>query len=129
MNVSAASLARVMDHKLTFGNVDSMSSEASTLPDQRTLLRQQSRNFSAHQLVRDGLVTVRVQLVLVCQVPSSRSRSVVVGNRFFDSRVLRLLGKEGIPVWVLFAADITCTWRSVDLEDGVVRTIDVRVDP
>lgn len=54
---------------LTFSDMNRMSGEARSLPNQRAFLREKFRNFSAHELVADWLVTVWVKLVGVAHIP------------------------------------------------------------
>lgn len=105
-----------------------MTGETGTFPDQASFLGQQPWNFPADQLVRDRLVRVGVQFVLVAHLPSSRGRSVVVGHGLDGVRILLLLRVEGVAVEVLFGSDFARTLSRVDLEDGVVRSVDVRVN-
>ena len=105
-----------------------MSGETSSLPHQGPFLWQQLGDFSADKLVRDWLMTVRVELVHVAHVPSSRSDSVVVADSLFHSAELRSVGEKCVSVWVLLAANFTSTLSSIDLENGVVWAVDIGVD-
>ncbi len=70
-----------------------------------------------------------VELVRVDHVPGSRSNAIVVTNRLLNCRVLCSLRIKGISVKVLLAAYLTCTLRSVDLEDRVVWAVNIGIDP
>lgn len=113
---------------LTFGDMNGMTSEACSLPYQRTFFGEKLGDFSAHELVADRLVAVWVELVRVAHVPSPRSNTIVVTNCFLNSSVLCSLGVEGISVKVLLAAYLTRTLSSVDLEDCVIWAVDIGVD-
>jgi len=73
-------------------------------------------------------VTVRIELVHVAHIPCSRSDSVVVADSLFHSAELRSVGEKCVSVWVLLAANFTRTLSSIDLENGVVWSVDVGVD-
>lgn len=73
-------------------------------------------------------MTVWVDLVFIGHVPCSGGGTVIITNGLCDLCVLCALGVEGISVRVFFAADLTSARSCVDLEDCVVRTINVRID-
>lgn len=105
-----------------------MSCEPGTFPDQTAFLGVQSRYLAADKLVADGFVAVGVDLVGIGDIPGAACDSVVVGHCFRRRGVLRSVGVEGVSVFVLRAAYLARSWPSVNLEDGIVGTVDVRVD-
>lgn len=104
-----------------------MSSESSPLPDQTTFLRKQGRHFTADELVADRLLAVGVQLVGVCNFPGSGCVAVIVGHCFKRGSELCLLGVECVSVRVLSTSHLRFTASCVDLEDGVVGSVDISV--
>lgn len=106
-----------------------MTGESGTLPDQASLFWQQGWAFPANELVAHGLVAVFVDLVLIRHVPRSAAGPIVICHRFGRGGVFLLLGVEGVAVFVLFAADFAGSLLCVNLEDGVLRTVDVGIDP
>lgn len=117
-----------MERGHTLSNVHSVSCESSALPHQRAFLGEKFRHFPTHELVADWLVTVWVDLVRVGHFPRSRSDTIIVADRFLDGCVFGLLGKECVSVWVLGAPRFTSALGGVDLEDSVIRSIDIGVD-
>lgn len=73
-------------------------------------------------------MAVWVDLVGVGHIPCSGCNAIVVTHRLFDSGILRPLRVESVSIWVLLAPDFTGTLSSIDLENGVVGTIDVGVN-
>lgn len=108
--------------------MDSMASKTSSLPDQSAFLHEQSRYLSADKLVTRWLVAVRVDFVLVRHVPSPTRDSIVIALGLLGCGEFRLLCIEGIAIFVLSAAYCARTHLSINLEDGVVWSIDIRVE-
>lgn len=102
--------------------------KASTLPHQATRLGQQTRNLSAHELVRDRLLAVRVKLGLVDHLPCTARSAVVVGLGLAAGAKLGLLGVEGVAVEVLGAANRSVAGDCVNHVDGVVCSVNHGVD-
>lgn len=105
-----------------------MSRESSTFPHQTILLRQQRRYLPAHQLIANGLLGIRVQLVRIRHLPRPTRVPIIITHRLDRVRELRLLGVEGITVGVLRRADSAGARDGIDLEDGVLVAVDLRVD-
>lgn len=108
--------------------MDSMASKTCSLPDQSTFFDKQSRHLSADKLVTGWLVAVWIDLVLVRHIPGPTRDSIVIALGLLRSGEFRLLGIEGIAIFVLSAAYCARTHLSVNLEDGVVWSIDIRVE-
>lgn len=73
-------------------------------------------------------MTVWVEFVGIAHIPCSGSDAIVVADGFLDSGILGSLRIESISVWILLATNFASSLRGIDLEDSVVRTVDVRVD-
>ena len=73
-------------------------------------------------------MAVWIDLVGVGHVPCSGSDTIIVADCLLDSCILRLLGKERVAVWILGAPNFTRALSGIDLEDGVIRSIDIGVD-
>ena len=114
---------------LTFSNMDRMSREPGSFPNQAAFLWQEGGDFPAHQFVADGLVAVRVDLVRVGDFPRPTRTPVVIGHGFRRGGELGLVRIERVAVFVLRAAHFARPSFGVDLEDGVLWTVDVGVDP
>lgn len=112
----------------TFRNMNRMSRKPSPLPNQPSLLGQQSRHLPTHKLVTDRLPTVRIQLIRVRHLPRPATRAIIVRHRLRGRRILLLLGVERIPIFVLLAPDLSFPSHGIDLEDGVLRSVNVGVD-
>ena len=104
-----------------------MAGEAGTFPDEAALLGKELGHLPADEFVRDGLVRVRVQFVLVAHVPGARALAVVIRHALDRVGVARPLGIKGVAVRVLFGADVAGALGGVGLEDGVVGAVDVGV--
>lgn len=109
--------------------MDGMSGKPGSFPYESTRLGQQCGHLAADQLVTDGLAAVRMQLVGVGHLPCSAGGSVVVGHGFFRCGVLGLMGVEGVSMLVFGATHFTSSLPGIDLEDGVLRPVDVGIDP
>lgn len=114
--------------ELTLCNVNSVSCEASALPHQTTLLRQQLWYFPTHELVRHGLLAIWVQLVLVAHFPCPASCAVVVCLRLLGCFKPGLLRVERVPILVLRAADLGRAAHGVNHKHGIVGTINIRIN-
>lgn len=110
---------------LTLRNMNGVASEASAFPNQTSLLGEQRRDLPADELVAYRVVTIRVELVCVGHVPSPARVAVIVSYALSDCFVLRLLRVKGIAIKILFAADFTFATGCVDLEDCIVRAVDI----
>lgn len=108
------------------GDVHGVASEACAVPDETAFLGHEPRDFARHQLVRDGVLGVRVELVRVRDVPGAAR--VVVADARRHGLQRRLLGHESVAVAVLFAAYGRVAGDGVDFEDGVVVAVDGRVE-
>ena len=115
--------------RLTLCDVHSVSCEAGSLPHQTAWLWQQFWYLPADQLIRNGFLAVRIQFALVAHLPCSARATVVVCGSQLRGTELCLLRIERIAVLVLFAADLAVSTCSVHHEDGIVRTVDIRVYP
>ena len=73
-------------------------------------------------------MAVRIQLVRISHLPGSRSDAVIIADRLLDFGVLGLLGKEGVSIEILLAANFTSPLDGIDLEDGVVGTVNIGVN-
>lgn len=71
--------------ELTFCDMDSVTGETCTLPNQRTFLGKKFGDFSTHELVADRLVAVWIQFVGVAHIPSSRSNSIIITDCLLNS--------------------------------------------
>ena len=69
-----------------------------------------------------------MDLVLVGDIPGSRRASFVVSLGLGWCRILGLLCVEGIAVEVLLGTRLARPSSGVDLEDGVLLAVDIRVD-
>jgi len=112
---------------LTSGDMHSMASKARALPHQSTLLGQQWGHVPAYQLIRHGLVAVRIELALVAHIPCSACGAVVVALGLLCRFEASLFGIEGVAVLVFGAADGSFAASCVYLEDGVVGAINVGI--
>jgi len=108
--------------------VHGVAGETCALPHETALLGQQAGDFPADELVRDGFLAVRVQLVRVGHIPRPARGAVVIAHRRPRRRQLGLPRIEGVAVGVLFAPDLAFALHGVDFEDGVIRAVDVGVD-
>jgi hypothetical protein len=104
------------------GNMQSVSCEAGSVPDQTVLLGHQSRNFPRDDLVRHRVLGVRVEFVGVRYVPSPDR--LVVADTGPHSLQRRFLGHESVAVSVLFASHRGVAGNGVYLENCVLVTID-----
>jgi hypothetical protein len=102
--------------------MDRVSCKASAIPNQTALLGHQARYFPRHELVRNGVLGMRIQLVRVRDVPSPAG--VVVANTSRHGLQSCLLRHERITVSVLFASYRRVASDSVDFEHCVVVTVD-----
>jgi hypothetical protein len=64
--------------------MNGMTSEACSLPYQRTFFGEKLGDFSAHELVADRLVAVGVELVGIAHIPCPRGNTIVITNGFLD---------------------------------------------
>ena len=69
-----------------------------------------------------------VDLVRVGHLPGTASIAVIVTPGLASGRQFCLLSVEGIAVEILLAADFARTHCCIDLEDGVVGSINVWID-
>lgn len=115
--------------RLTFRDVDGVTSETSPFPDQTALFRKEGGYLPANELVANRLLAVGVELVRVGHIPRPTAATVVVGHCFFRRGVFLLLGVECIAVLVLGAANFARSSLRIYLEDRVVGPVDVWVDP
>ena len=114
---------------LTFCHVHCVAGEACALPHQTAFLGQQRWHFPADELVADWFLGVGVDFGSVAHLPRAARVAVVVAHGLLGRRELGLLGVKGVAVEVLLAADRAVAAHGVDFEDGVVRPVDVGVDP
>lgn len=126
--ISEGSFTVRQQEGLTFSDMHSMTGKTGSFPDQAVFLGKQRRYLTADQLVTDRLLAVGVQFAGIGHLPSPAGVAVIVGHGFQGRVVLGLLGVEGIAVLVFGAANFRRAAGSVDLEDGIVGPIDVRVD-
>ena len=105
-----------------------MARKTRSLPHQASLFGQQRRNLAAHELVAHRLVTIRIDLVLIRNLPRPARAAVVVCHGLRRRRVSGPLRRKGVAVLVLRRSDGSGRGSSIDLEDGVVRSVDVGVD-
>ena len=113
---------------LTLSDMHSVSSETSSLPHERSLFWQKRWTLSAHKLIRNGFVTVRIKLVLVGHLPRPARHTIIIRGCFPDGLVLCLLSVECISIEILFGSDLASALSSIDLEDCVVWPVNVGVD-
>ena len=73
-------------------------------------------------------MAIRIDLVLVRNLPRPTGVSVKVGHGFGRGRVLGPLRRKGVAVLVLRRSDGRGRGPGIDLEDCVVRSVDVGVD-
>lgn len=90
---------------LTLCDMNGMSSEPGSLPDQRSWLRQKAWNFTTHQLIASWLLAKGMKLVHVAHVPCTDSGAVIVCYGIPSSSQLRSFGVEGISVFVVWATN------------------------
>lgn len=114
--------------RLTFCDVDGVAGESSSLPHERSLLWKQVGHFSADELVRRGFLAVRMEFVLVGDIPRPGGATLVVGSGLRSGGVLCLLGVEGVAVEVFSRADFASAASGVDLEDGVLLAVDIGIN-
>ena len=107
--------------------MDGVPGEAGAFPDEAAFLGEEGGHLATDEFVTHGFLAVRVQFVLVRQVPRARGGAVIVGHGFQRSRVFGLLGVEGVAVEILDGAEFAGAGGGVDLEDGVVGSVDVGV--
>lgn len=110
------------------GDVHRVASKACAFPDEAALLGEKGWHFATDKLVADGLLAVRVQLVSIGHFPGAAGGPVVVGHGLERGGELGLLRVEGVAVLVFGAAYLPRTADCIDLEDGVVGAVDVRVN-
>ena len=72
-------------------------------------------------------MAVWVEFVSVCDIPSPAGASVVVGHGLFRSVIFRFVRIKCVSIAVFCAAYRAGASPGVDLEDGVLGTVDVRV--
>jgi len=113
---------------VVFCDVHSVAGEACTFPYQGSWFRKKAWNFSADQLVAHWFVAVRVEFVGIYHVPCPRSSSIVIAERLFHSAVRSSLRIEGVSVRILFATDLACALCGVDLDDGIIWSVNIGVD-
>ena len=70
-----------------------------------------------------------MKLVGVGHLPCPAGSAVVVGHGFFGRGVLGLVGVKRISVLVLGTTNFTGALPGIDLEDGVLGSIDIGIDP
>ena len=105
-----------------------VSGKSSALPNKTALFGEERWDFAADEFVRDRLLAVRVELVCVLDFPGTASGAVVVRHGFTGRGELGLLRVEGVSVLVLCTANLSVSADCIDLEDGVVRPVDVGVN-
>jgi len=81
---------------LTLRNMDSMSSEPSSFPNQTAFLGKKRRDFAADEFVGDGLVGVGVQFVGVGHFPGAAEGSVVIAHACKKNSLARMSENRGI---------------------------------
>lgn len=106
-----------------------MSCKSSSLPHQTTLSRQQRGYFSTYQLIADGLVAVRIDLVCIRHFPCPTRAPIIIRHRFCWSCEFGLVRVERIAVFILRAADLTGACFGVDLENCILWTVNVGIYP
>lgn len=73
-------------------------------------------------------MAVLVQLVLIAHLPCPAGRAIVVALRLLWRLESSLLCIESVAVFILCAANFAWTACGIDLEDGIIRAIDIRID-
>lgn len=69
-----------------------------------------------------------MELVGIADVPCARGAAVIVGYGLIDSGVLRLFCIKRIPIFILRRPDLSWSARRVDLEDGVLLSVDLGIE-
>jgi len=108
--------------------MNSMTSKEGSLPYKRTLLGHQVRHVSAHKLVRDRLAALRIELVLIDNVPGARCSTIVVSDRLASRLESGALSIEGVAVEVFWAANWGIRRYSINHVDRVLVSVDTGVD-
>ena len=98
------SLGRMRCLGLTLRNVNGMSGESGSLPDQTAFFGEERRDFAADEFVGDGFVGVGVEFVGVGHFPRAAEGAVVVAHpcwrdcQFECSEIVRLILSQDLPV-------------------------------
>lgn len=113
---------------LVRGNVDGVSGETSSAPNETTRSGHQGNRLARDKLVGDWLAAVRVQSVLVDNVPGTAGGAIVILDTLKDGAELGLLSVEGVTPLVLFTANGGWATSSISLDNGVLVAVQVRID-
>lgn len=107
-------------------DVHGVAREARAVPHQTAFFRHQAGDFARDELVGDGVLGVRVELVRVGNVPGAAGVVVADAGRLGFERGFAC--HEGVAVPVFLAADGGVAGHRVDFEDGVRVPVDGRVE-
>ena len=73
-------------------------------------------------------MTVWVDLICIGHVPRAAGAAIIVCYCLLRGGILGLVGIESIAVLVLCAPNLTRSTGSIDLEDGVVGSVDIGIN-
>ena len=112
----------------TFCNVHSVPGESCAAPYQATLSWKKRGYLPADQLVTDGLLAMRIQFISVGNLPRAAGCAIIVRHGFLGSGEFCLFRVECISMLILPASYLSCATSCIDLEDGIVWSIDIGID-